>query len=184
MLGHPSAPSSTPPNHRSADSQVGSSAGCIEELAMCAGHTKLRPASVTSEKAPARLSASNRFYLCSTKGTPRGLLLRFWGLVRLPGRTLLLRRLHSLERLNKVFDAILLRKRLAEEAFYCRIEKRRVVVRNRMRRVREYAKLAVGNVVVDFERVLVSDQIVIAGQHKRGSGDRLQRCGVDMRLIE
>src|SRR5215471_5086162 len=144
------------------------------------GHTKLRPASVASEKAPARPIKS--ILSVQHKGTPRVPLLRFWGLVRLPWRTLLLRRLHSLERLNKVFDAILLRKRLAEEAFYRRIEKRRVVVRNRMRRVREYAKLAVGNVVVDFERVLVSDQIVIAGHHKRGSGDRLQRCGVDMRL--
>lgn len=89
-----------------------------------------------------------------------------------------------LKRLEHVLDAILLHKRRAEESFDRGVESHRIIVRNHVCRVWEDAELAVGDVLVDLQRVRVSDHIVIARQNERGRRDRLKRLGVDVRLVE
>ncbi len=74
---------------------------------------------------------------------------------------LLLGAFHRFVRLKETFDAILFRKRRAEEAIGSRVEKIGSIARNHMRRVWENTELAIVDVVVDLKRVLATDQIVI-----------------------
>src|SRR5579862_912422 len=101
-----------------------------------------------------------------------------------PANELLLRRPQRLVRLQKVLDSVLFRERRVEEPVHGRIEELGLLERHHVRRIRKNAKLAIRNVMVDLERVLVADQVVIACQHKRGRGDRLQRFRLDVRLVQ
>jgi len=46
------------------------------------------------------------------------------------------------------------------------------------------AELAVGEMVVNLEGVLVTDEVVIAGEDQRGSADGFEGLRVDVGLVE
>jgi len=91
---------------------------------------------------------------------------------------------HRLERLEELLDTVRFRKRRAEEAFDGCVKEIGIIVQNRVRRVRKNAKLAVGDVVVNLQRMLVANHIVIARQHKGWRSDCLKRCCLNVRLVE
>ena len=97
---------------------------------------------------------------------------------------LLLRVFDHLIRLEEIFDAVLVYERRSEEPINSRIEKSRIVIGNHVGSVREDTELAIPNMVINLKRVLVHDQVVIAGQDKRGRRYLFQRTWIDMRLVK
>jgi len=84
---------------------------------------------------------------------------------------------HTRAGLHQPGDPVGFDERRSKEAIDRGVEQGRVVIGDHVRGAGEDGQLGVRQVVIDLQRVVVSDGVVVAGQNQDGRGDRPQGMG-------